>query len=272
MGRLLAILLLAGIILFVAWSARPVPKPSRHHATPLSQALESGFEKWRLQVEQAMLAKHDAKRRKKKRVPLAQPISPNPIRITLVGKRIYAGRGDKDVPAHTKPDTLADFKRFHMSRGDDGEHTTVAYFAKFESLSDKPIKAAVGKLALRNREGKPLWILRWHFPTEALGETPGTWIPGRSFYEYVADTQSNQKDPNYREILWTPESDVTLEWTPTFVCYGDEAQTMVGDSRAQIDGEGLPVKAIGNLFAWVVHLQYPNETPGVTVHTIDMSL
>lgn len=208
-------------------------------------------------------------RRKRADQPTFAPLASSPLRASLAAKRILAAPGDPAVPPHTPWPMLADYKQYHTSPGVRvAESTLVGWYTAFEVRATQPIKAFIGKLALRNRAGKALYVQELHFPVGNIDdENPYVYMPDKTFYELNYFSRRD-KVANFDEILHTPASALTVEWTPYFVCYADG--TMEGDAHAwrHIDGEGLPVQSWANGLPWIVHLQYPDEIPNVTGNTI----
>jgi hypothetical protein len=250
---------------------RPTPRP----AAPLQQALNQGLETLRLEAKKVLYDPHVAEqqakptRRKRADQPTFAPLASEPLRASLGAKRILAAPGDEDVPPHTPWPLLADYKRYHTSPGVQvAESTLVGWYTTFEVRATQPIKAFIGKLALRNRAGKALHVQELHFPVSNIDDkNPYVYMPGKTFHELTYFSR-RENVANFGEILHTPASDLTVEWTPYFVCYVDG--TMEGDAHAwrYIDGEGLPVQSWANGLPWIVHLQYPDEIPHVTGNTI----
>jgi hypothetical protein len=287
--RCFAVVCLVGLVLYALSSAREAAvrreasapgmpadaRPSHRPPAPLKQALDQGLETLRLEAKKVLddphVAEQPAKKTPRKRVnqPTFAPVASEPLRASLVAKRILAAPGDTDVPPHTPWPMLADYKRFHTSPGvREAESTMVGWYTAFEVRAAKPIKAFIGKLALRNRAGRALYVQELHFPVSDIDdENPYVYMPGKTFHE-LNHFSRREKVANFSEILHTPESELTVEWTPYFVCYADG--TMEGDAHAwrHIDGEGLPVQSWANGLPWIVHLQYPEEIPNVTGNTI----
>lgn len=283
-----AVVCVIGIVLFALSEAKDAsvrrynkahnihaPQRTAHGSPPpLRQALDRGLENLRLQAKAVFydprVAEQQAKRRREPAGGTALvPLVSRPLVARLGPKRILAAPGDTDLPVIPKWDSLADWKRYHTTLGATKTDTTiVAWYNTFEVRSSKPIKAFIGKLALRNRAGKALHVQEYHFPDADIDDkNPYVYMPGKTFH-FITQLRRSQDFANFREILHTPESGLTLEWTPYFVCYVDG--TMEGDAHAwrHIDGEGLPVHYRANGLPWIVHQQYPQEIPNVTGHTI----
>jgi hypothetical protein len=188
-------------------------------------------------------------------------LTPAPVRFTLGPKRILAARGDADVPPHPRYNALADFKQFKVAMGEEPPESTTVFYVLTIEPTGKPFKAALGKLALRDASGRALFVDEWHFPRTDLGRM-------RRHHDLLAQVRRRDDHPRFRELLYTPEDEVKLEFSPYFVAYEDG--TLAGDAHAfrAIDGEGLPVEMTMNGLAWVVHQQYPDEIPNATINTI----
>lgn len=254
----------------------PADARARHRSpAPLRHALDQGLETLRLEAKKVLydpyVAEQQAQKPRRKRAnqPTFAPLASEPLRVSLSAKRILAAPGDPDVPPHTPWPLLADYKQYRASPGvKKAESTMVGWYTTFEVRASKPIKAFIGKLALRNRAGKALYVRELHFPVGDIDDkNPYVYMPGRTFHELTYFSR-RENVANFGEILHTPQRELTVEWTPYFVCYVDGA--MEGDAHAwrYIDGEGLPVHSWANGLPWIVHLQYPHEIPHVTGHTI----
>lgn len=284
LARCFVIACVIGLVAFALAQARrhsqgqPVQAEQRgRHGSPapLRQALDQGLEHLRLEAKKVLYDPYVAERPAQKprhrraEAPTFAPLASEPLRASLSAKRILAAPGDGDVPPHTAWPLLADYKQFHASPGvRQAESTLVGWYSSFEVRAQKPIKAFIGKLALRNRAGKALYVQELHFPVGDIDDKhPYVYMPGKTFHELTFFSRRDNV-ANFREILHTPQAELTVEWTPYFVCYVDG--TLEGDAHAwrYIDGEGLPVHSWANGLPWIVHLQYPDEIPNVTGHTI----
>lgn len=244
---------------------QPAHHPPRPHHTrgPGSDWLDRQLESLRLWGKETFydpaLKREQARHRRKHPAPAV--LADSPVKFTLGPKRILAARGDADVPPHAKYNALADFKQFKVAMGEEPPESTTVFYLLTIAPAGKPFKAALGKLALRDAGGKALFVDEWHFPQTDVGRM-------RPHHGLLAQVRRRDDHPRFRELLYTPESDVTLEFSPYFVCYEDG--TMAGDAHAfkAIDGEGTPVETTLNGLAWVVHQQYPDEIPNATINTI----
>jgi hypothetical protein len=272
--KLLLLAVLAGLLFvayvqaraaFMRWIAPPhVASTAGPDAGIPRRVLGAGVEgvrlaaRWAYHDERAAGRRPGARRARQARFPaVASPT----MRFTLGPKRIRAAKGDADVPPHQPYRGLPDFRKYRLAFSDDPpEWTSVGFISTPENVADRPIKAVMGKLALRDEAGRALYVTEWHHPQSDEGRLLP---PGPAHAEAIVDLRRRDGGPNFRTILFAPERSLRLEWTPTFVCWADG--TMEGDVRAYryIDGEGLPVSETLNGLRWIVKLQYPDKVPDV---------
>lgn len=235
-------------------------RTSRQTARAIGRAIEGGLGGYWEDFRAKMDA--DAKRRaaewerthqkggRRRHRPTATPVEPDPIRFTLEAKRVFAAPGDTDVPKIPDPGSLADYKKYGIGQERKVEYTTVQFIAGYQAVGPRAVKAALGKLVLRDKDGKALWVERWHHPWESHRPMLP---PGYVRYETVADMRTIDKEPHFREILWADPADVRLEWTAHFVAYDDG--TVEGDPRAPFDPEGLTYTEVGNGLEYIYGLK-----------------
>lgn len=261
-GRTIALVVVVGIgISFIPKSPKPLPAHHRTHTEgPGDAALKSGLEWLRLETKKIFFdpAYEEYQRTHKhhRGEPSYPPIALANMRFTLGPRRIRAAKGDKGVPPHREDHHQEDWRRYKIGYGTSPvTSTNVFFFITEENVAPQNLKATVGILTLRDKTGEALYRQLWHFPDDHPGALLKKRVP---YHTTFADMDRSTSTWNFRKVLFTPESDLTLQWTPMFVCYADG--TMAGDVRPYLALWGDDLDQVPTV-RWIANLQYPNGIP-----------
>jgi hypothetical protein len=288
-ARLVAIavvIALVPLVARVAWDAQ-VARYNREHHITVSQpkhrepGVGSRFMAWALEQADHAIGRVDyddsdvvpgvrKRRARPAPTPRFEPVTPAPIRFSLLAKRTVDGPHDTDLPPHpavTRATVLWDFSHLGAGYEEHPDSTTLHFFLTGTVTSAKPVTATVGRLVMRDRAGRALHVAEWHFPDAPELSRSSVLAPGRVFHPLYTVARA-YKHPRFQELLHTPLSDMRLEWSPYFTAYADGS--MAGDAHAMfyIDDEGLPLDSFENGLYAIAAMQYPQEFPGATRHSI----